>query len=216
MGLKGRKPRRPARREPPISLRICKLVTGKSRVSTRVNYIVDPCNADDWKAIPEQVVLSRWRRRKSERLSARMGVRLPPSTWRALGVILPDDPALWKDLDEDDIRGFLARKKRTLRVQHLRAPAAEAIVAMIRIPQIGPRVTRKLIERHSDPEIVDPRRPGVPDLFLWALDRDDRPCAPRFVEVKRPDERLSRQQREELQFLRSLGLKAGVFRLLER
>jgi hypothetical protein len=147
---------------------------------------------------------------------ARRGVRLPPSTWRALGLVLPHDQALWKDLDEGTIRRLLAEKKQLLREGQLRAPPTQSILAMMRIPKLGPQVIRKLIQRHSDPESVDPRRPGVPDLFLWAHDEDNRPCAPRFVEVKRPDERLFKQQRAELEFLRSLGLKAGVFRLVER
>jgi hypothetical protein len=81
---------------------------------------------------------------------------------------------------------------------------------------VKPAVIRQIIKRHLDPERVNPRRPGVPDLFLWAVDRRGRLCPPRFVEVKRPDERLCGHQKKEIEFLRSLGLEAGVFRLQER
>jgi hypothetical protein len=37
----------------------------------------------------------------------------------------------------------------------------------------------------------------------------------RFVEVKRPDEEVSEDQHEEIEFLQSLGLHARVFRLQE-
>jgi hypothetical protein len=39
---------------------------------------------------------------------------------------------------------------------------------------------------------------------------------PRFVEVKKPAERLSVDQLEEIHLLRNLGLKARVLRLEER
>jgi hypothetical protein len=115
-------PRAQVRREPTIALRISKLATGRTRVGRRVKYLVDPSSSDGERAIPERLVLRRWRPRTQERLRARRGVRLPPSTWRALGLILPQDQALWKELDEETIRGLLAEKKQLLRQRQLRAP----------------------------------------------------------------------------------------------
>ena len=56
----------------------------------------------------------------------------------------------------------------------------------------------------------------MPDLFIFAFDKETNEidhC--RFVEVKKPEEPLSQVQKVEIVFLRSLNLKAGVFRLIE-
>jgi hypothetical protein len=58
-----------------------------------------------------------------------------------------------------------------------------------------------LVARHAAGGGVDAKRPGVPHLF---------------VEVKIPKERIGVHQEAEIRFLRTLGLKAGVVRLLER
>jgi hypothetical protein len=191
-------------------------VRGRTRAGNRVKYRIDPTGRDEELAVPERVVLSRWRRRRTEKLRARKGARLFPSTWRALGVVLPTDESEWRGLTVEDLRDLRARSQAKQRRRQLRAPAAEVILAMIRIRSVGPDRIRQLIERHTVSSAVDPRRPGVPDLFLWAEDQRGSLCAPRFVEVKRPDERLAAHQRAELEFMRSLGLQAGVFRLIER
>jgi hypothetical protein len=46
--------------------------------------------------------------------------------------------------------------------------------------------------------------------------REGRPTMARFVEVKKPKERVSKDQKEEIEYLRSLGLQARVLRLKER
>jgi hypothetical protein len=38
----------------------------------------------------------------------------------------------------------------------------------------------------------------------------------RFVEVKKRDERLYQEQKDEILFLRELGLRAGMVRIIER
>ena len=73
-----------------------------------------------------------------------------------------------------------------------------------------------LMERHNDPSRA--QRYGTPDLFLWALAKNSEVMAySRFVEVKKPDEPLSKDQISELHFLNSvLDVKARCFRLKER
>jgi hypothetical protein len=214
LSFKSRRPRARVRDELRIALGISNLVHGRQTVGRRVKYLVDPRAREGERKNPEQLVLWRWRRRKSEGVASRHGARLEPSTWRTLGTILGGDYRTWQRLSVEDIRRRLVETEAMRRRRHLRAPSAECIVAILRT--VKPAVVRRIIERHLDPERVDPRRPGVPDLFLWAVDRSGRSCSPRFVEVKRPDERLYPHQKDEIEFLRSLGLEAGVFRLEER
>jgi hypothetical protein len=67
----------------------------------------------------------------------------------------------------------------------------------------------------------DPSAPGIPDLFLYRLDRAGRVHGGCFVEVKRWNrttrvrEQVSGQQKAELAFLQSVGLAAGVTYLIE-
>lgn len=64
--------------------------------------------------------------------------------------------------------------------------------------------------------------PGLPDLFLCRVNPGQGVHGGRFVEVKRSvphrnwKEPASREQLEELAFLRRLGLKAQVVYLLEQ
>jgi hypothetical protein len=62
-------------------------------------------------------------------------------------------------------------------------------------------------------------RPGLPDLALYRRRADRHAYGFIFAEVKRSvgrwREPLSKAQRSELQFLRSVGLKAGVVRIIE-
>ena len=78
-----------------------------------------------------------------------------------------------------------------------------------------PRRLAALMERHTGGG-VDPARPGVPDLFVFKRRPDSRPMAIRFVEVKRPRERVKPHQLAEIRFMKSLGIKAGVLRLIEQ
>jgi VRR-NUC domain len=79
---------------------------------------------------------------------------------------------------------------------------------------IGQDKVRSLISRHRAKGAE--RQFGVPDLFLYAVDRKTGSIShARFVEVKRPDEKIRSDQHEEIMFLLGLELRAGVFRLRE-
>jgi hypothetical protein len=55
----------------------------------------------------------------------------------------------------------------------------------------------------------------LPDLFLYRVARSGRVERGHFVEVKRPRERVSQAQKEEIAFLQELGLSADVVRIRE-
>jgi len=74
------------------------------------------------------------------------------------------------------------------------------------------RALEPLLRRHQF--AVDSTSPGIPDLFLCRVESDGRVTGARFVEVKSWDERISPSQIRELRFFRSMGVKAGVVRLL--
>jgi hypothetical protein len=53
-------------------------------------------------------------------------------------------------------------------------------------------------------------------LFLYATHiQTGKPSIARFVEVKKPDEKVSQDQKDEITLLNSLGLHARVIRLKE-
>src|SRR5687767_4925565 len=85
------------------SLRISNIVYGRVVEKRRVKYLVDPRGIGQERAIPEQVVLRRWRRRP---LSGYVfsGVRLSPTLWRAIPAMLGPKPHKWMSLDDMKLR----------------------------------------------------------------------------------------------------------------
>jgi len=178
-------------REPGVKLKgVSRRVTGRRHVGGRVHY-----DSPKGGSAPERVVVARCH-------AAGLGcLRLPPWIWRALAELRelerrrPAEP-----LDE-----LLLQLDSTAR------PRRGLVRALRQLPQ---RRLARLIDRHSNGG-VDPRKPGVPDLFVFKPTTAGRLLAPRFVEVKRPRERLLPHQADELAFMRSIGFKAGVLRLRE-
>jgi hypothetical protein len=80
---------------------------------------------------------------------------------------------------------------------------------------LGAKRLEAIMERHLAPERGE--RFGTPDLFLHARKEPTKELSHfRFVEVKRPGEHISNDQKEEIAFLRSLKLPARILRLIER
>jgi hypothetical protein len=168
--------------------------------------------------IPEELVLRRWKDRSKED-SARIqgirfdGCRLPPGTWTLLKHWL-DAGLQLTDVTDPEALQRCADDSRTAGLK-LKAPHASKFAAMIGFLQ-KKGVLHKVLERERDPE-----SPGLPDLFLYRIDRSGDVQGGRFVEVKRWNrndgfrERLSPTQKDELAFMRSLGLRADVVYLLE-
>ena len=78
----------------------------------------------------------------------------------------------------------------------------------------GPERMQVLLDKHNS--IEHQGKSGVPDLFLYASHiQTGKPSIARFVEVKKPDEKVSQDQRDEIELLNSMGLHARVIRLNE-
>ncbi len=176
-----------------VSLRgVRRLVTGRMRQGTRVLY-----KSDDGQLVTsERLVLRRARQ-------AGYGCfRLRPYLWRLLPHIAPqgtDWGGLPPSRDGDEHLVTTLRKRAKL----------IAVLSTLSSTKL-----RKLATRHAGSE-VDPKSPGVPDLITFKKSSTGTPYAFRFVEVKRPKEKLRAHQREEIAFMRGLGMRAGVLRLVE-
>ncbi len=201
-------PTPPAEAKP--ALRISHIVYGREASGHRVTYLVDPQGRGTARAVPETVVLRRWRQRQfpGHRFS---GERLSSTLWRAVAQGLDRDARALCALSLDDLSAAVERARPGLGVLRLPAPATlHALFAVC-----GPQRLQALLDRHLSPQHAG--LSGVPDLFVYALDeRTGRPAIARFVEVKKPEEPASRVQLDEIAFLNGLGLHARVLRLRER
>jgi|SRR6516164_5513122 len=113
----------------------------------------------------------------------------------------------------NEIQQTIERKHAVLARQHYQLPSAEGLHALLSV--IGLNRLSSLVSRHTAPSHAG--RSGTPDLFLYAIKQvTGMPCMHRFVEVKKPSEKVSDDQRAEIKFLRDLGLEARVLRLIER
>ena len=195
-------PRRP-------SLRVSHVVYGRLHSGRRVTYLVDPHGQSEDREIPENVVLCRWRRRKFPGYSF-SGCRLSSTLWRALPVWLGPDVERWPALGFEALAARKALVAVELRTRHLRVPSTDCAMALFDV--CGPARLRALVERHA----YRGNRSGVPDLFLFARSTSGRSLIARFVEVKKPEEPVSEDQHEEMDFMLGLGLHARVLRLGER
>jgi VRR-NUC domain len=191
------------------SLRISHVVYGRRSEGRRVKYLVDPRGQGDEWDVPETVVLRRWRRRTFPGYTF-SGTRLSSTLWRALPVWLGRDVAAWHRLSLEEMNEMRATAKDALRSANLIVPDVASTVALLAV--CLPSMLRALVDRHA----VRGNRSGVPDLFLFAKDSSGRSVMARFVEVKKPEEPVSDDQVEELDFMIALGLHARVLRLQER
>jgi hypothetical protein len=181
--------------------------------TTRVRY-----EHGEARLIPEELVRRRWRERTNAASAQAAGVRfdgcrLPPGTWILVGEWLQSG------LQESDVSNaeVLARhlERTEPDTRKLRTPHVTKLAEMLGYLQ-RKRVLRKILARQRNPA-----NPGLPDLFLYKVDRNGRVIDGRFVEVKRWDrrkkdrERVSPAQKAELAFLIGLRLKAQVVYLLE-
>jgi hypothetical protein len=203
--------------QPAMSLRIPLTVTrwSPSGRPDRVRYCYGTLAL-----IPEELVLRRWRDRSREPSATARGVRfdgcrLPPGTWRLLRRWMEDGLSL-EELTNQDVLSRHAERSRQAGLK-LRAPQVTKFAAMLGfLKEKKKGVLQKVMDR---PRAAD--KPGIPDLFLYRVDRNGHVQGGRFVEVKRWDrrrksERVSTAQKEEIAFLRGLGLVAEVVSLLER
>lgn len=196
----------------PEALRISHIVRGRERRGNRVVYFCDPAGVETRKSVAEAVVLYRWRRRRLEGYAFK-GARLSPNLWKAVAAVFPAEPTAWWDTSEKQIASQI-RQAREEQVAHPGSlPDAGVLRALF--VTLGPDGLQAIIRRHTLPERAG--RFGTPDLFLFAEEVvSGRPLIARFVEVKKPEEAVSADQKEEIEFLQSLGLSARLLRLIER
>jgi hypothetical protein len=194
------------------ALRISHVVQGRTNENGRVRYLVDPTGQGEERAIPEDVVLKRWRRREMSGYSFH-GCWLGPNLWRAVDRSLGRSADLLRRPTTDEIDAARRGLRLDDETRHLWVPEARAVWALFN--GLGPSRLQKVLDRHLAPEREG--RFGTPDLFLYARGAGLPGTAfYRLVEVKRPRERVSPDQHEEIAFLRSIGVPARVLRLIER
>jgi hypothetical protein len=195
------------------ALRISHVVHGRINEGTRVKYQADPTGGGSRRAIPEKVVLHRWRKRQMDGMVFD-GCRLSPTIWRALAIAFPMQAATPFAVSVDQLNDLVPAAADRLKDSKSKLPSPKHLSFLLQA--LGPMNLKILLDRHNSPERQG--RFGTPDLFLYAkhADDDDRLAFFRFVEVKKPREHISADQHEEIAFLRSLRLPARVLRLIER
>lgn len=193
------------------SLHISQMAYGREKVGTRVKYLLDAKGEGTEKKISEAVVLHRWRKRVLDEYTF-SGSKLNPKIWRNLPLVLDGTPKAWVKLSVEMIKSSIDKKRSFMREHYISLPSANILKALFDI--CGSDRLSALVDRHNH----DSRKEkyGTPDLFLYAIQKSTgKTSVARFVEVKRPDEEVSKDQHEEIAFLQSLGLHARVFRLKE-
>jgi hypothetical protein len=177
-----------------IALRgVQRTVTGRMKRGKRVVYPT----ASGQLVTSERLVMKRARQ-------AGYGCfRLRPYLWRLLPHLAPEGTN-W-----GSIPAALAGDELLVTTLRQRPNLLEVLRSSFSITRL-----RRLASRHGGAD-VDPKKPGVPDLLVFKKTSKGTPYGFRFVEVKRPKEKLAPHQRAEIAFLRQLGMKAGVLRLVE-
>lgn len=194
------------------SLRISTIVRGRRLAGTRVSYLLDPAGEGEDRASPETVVLKRWRKRRREGW-VYSGARIGPNLWRGVAMVFGRTARDTCELPLSRVVRMLERKRAALADRHYGLPSAETLHALF--GALGPERMQRLLDRHLDQARVD--RFGMPDLFLFSRQvASGLLGGTHFVEVKKPGESVSEDQKDEIEFLRSLGLSARVLRLIER
>ena len=198
------------------ALRISHIVYGRLNEHPegrgRVSYLLDPDGLGEARDIPEEVVLHRWRRRVMDGHTFH-GCRLGPNLWRAVNHAMGRNAEELISLGVDEI----TKLRSTLSVgrdeHHFKLQDAGHVAVLFQ--GLGKDRLQAILDRHLAPERA--LKFGTPDLFLFARNSSTKRLAFfRLVEVKKPHERISEDQHDEIAFLRSLGVPARVLRLVER
>ena len=194
-------------------LRISNIVHGRRNDSGRVEYLIDSTGQDNLEfGIPEKIVLTRWRQRQHNDYIFG-GMRLSPNIWRSIRLALGEDCYNISLMSIEDIQRHYEVASEALNLNNYQTVNSGNVLKLIE--GLGLSKFQSLMDRHNDPSRSDIY--GTPDLFIWALCRtSNRIQYVRFVEVKKPREPLSEDQKNELHFLNSdLNIKARVLRLRE-
>ena len=195
------------------ALRISNIVHGRRNVADRVEYMLDPKGQDTSKfEIPEQIVLTRWRQRRSNAYQFG-GMRLSPNIWRSIKVALGENWSNIERLEAAEINTLYKASTARLKSKHYKAVNGGNLLKLVH--GLGVTKFNALMNRHNDPARL--KIYGTPDLFVWAVSKNSEKIDHvRFIEVKKPREPLSEDQVNELHYLNfDLKVKARVLRLRE-
>ena len=187
-------------------------VHGREKRGNHVYFIIDPKGNDLKKGRTELVVLKRWLKKIKANHSF-SGSTLNPKIWRSMRTVFGNDPKNWVSLSVKEISEYLqnARIKHPEDTKFL--PSASILAVIFKV--CGVENLESILERHNKRERAEIF--GTPDLFLFSTNTKTKQIREaHFIEVKRPDEKLSDEQEDELSFLKKLGLQAGVYRLKEK
>ena len=194
------------------SLRISPNVYGRTAVRNRVTYLIDPKGEGTKMGVPETVVLTRWRQREfpNYRFS---GSKLSPTLWRAVAAVYGKNAIKICKLSKDELEDLKKTQGPAFKkLHHYDLPSSNILFVLFNI--CGPVRIKVLIDKHTSKEHEG--RSGIPDLFLFATNNQTgKPSIARFVEVKKPGEKISQDQLDEIDLLNSVGLHARVMRLVE-
>jgi hypothetical protein len=195
------------------SLRISPNVYGRTSVKNKVLYIIDPKGNGTKMGVPERVVLTRWRQRKFPNYIF-SGDKLSSTLWRAVAAVYGINAVNICKMSLGTLEEYKLLNAPTAKEKgYLTLPATSILFALFHI--CGPQRLQVLIDKHTSKEHEG--RSGVPDLFLFATNtQTGRLSIARFVEVKKPKEKISQDQLEEIDLLNSMGLHARVMRLREK
>jgi len=194
------------------SLRISSNVYGRIEAKNRIRYLIDPKGEGTETGVPETVVLTRWRKRQFPNFSF-SGEKLSSTLWRAVAAAYGRNAKKTCNLSLEEIQAIKEEKTLAIKAQgHLALPSAKTLKALCLV--CGHERLQVLLDKHNSLEHQG--KSGVPDLFLYATHiQTGKPSIARFVEVKKPDEKVSQDQKDEIALLNSMGLHARVIRLKE-
>lgn len=194
------------------SLRISHIAYGRELRGNRVYYLVDPKGHGTQRAVPETVVLKRWRQRKFDGYTF-SGTRLSSTLWRAVDAAFGRDAQRICRLSPQELSEAIGQHRDVLKKKYLSLPAPQALHAIFAV--CGPKRLQAILDRHLS--AAHAGLSGVPDLFVYAVHTSSGlPEIARFVEVKKPEEPASKVQLAEIEFLNGLGLHARILRFKER
>ena len=195
------------------ALRISHIVYGRQASGNRVLYLVDPKGQGEERAVPESVVLKRWRKRQFPGHTF-SGERLSSTLWRAVAKAFGTKGKALCKLSLDQIAATADKSREMLSSDgYLKLASPKTLYALFAV--CGPERLQAILDKHLSDEHKG--RSGIPDLFLFATSHSTGlPTIARFVEVKKPEEPVSAVQMAEIAFLNQMGLHARVLRLVER
>jgi hypothetical protein len=195
------------------ALRISHIVYGRQPSKNKVLYLVDPQGRGEERAVPESVVLKRWRKRQFPGHTF-SGERLSSTLWRAVAKAFGANARELCQMSLSQIAAQSDAKRKELGdAGFLKLTSPQTLLALFAV--CGPERLQAILDKHLS--IEHKGKSGIPDLFLYATSHSTGlPTIARFVEVKKPEEPVSPVQMAEIAFLNRMGLHSRVLRLVER